>query len=52
MAHWLLDPDTGRPWASAMAVTTVFDLESRKAVALTETELAAWAAASTPGLTI
>ncbi|HKR89487.1 MAG TPA: thioesterase family protein [Phenylobacterium sp.] len=52
MVHWFLDPATGRPWASAEAVAAVFDVEARKTVALTETELAAWAAVITPGLTL
>lgn len=52
MTHWFLDPASGRPWASAEAVAAVFDLETRKTVTLDETELAAWAKASTPGLTL
>jgi acyl-CoA thioester hydrolase len=52
MMHWFLDPATGRPWGSAEAVAAIFDLETRKTVALTETELAAWAEVSVPGLTI
>jgi acyl-CoA thioester hydrolase len=52
MMHWFLDPATGRPWASAEAVAAVFDLETRKTVALTDTELAAWAEVSAPGLTL
>lgn len=52
MIHWFLDPETGRPWAAAEAVAAIFDLETRKTVALTEAELAAWAAASIPDLTI
>ena len=52
MMHWFLDPATGRPWASAEAVSAIFDLETRKTVSLTETELAAWAELSVPGLTI
>lgn len=52
MMHWFLDPATGRPWASAEAVAAVFDLETRKTVALNEAELAAWAEFNTPGLTI
>lgn len=52
MMHWFLDPASGRPWASAEAVAAVFDVEARKTVALTETELAAWAELSAPGLTL
>lgn len=52
MMHWFLDPATGRPWGSTEAVAAIFDPETRKTVALTETELAAWAEVSVPGLTI
>lgn len=52
MIHWFLDPATGRPWASAEAVAAIFDMEARKTVALTESELSAWAKFSVPGLTI
>jgi acyl-CoA thioester hydrolase len=52
MIHWFLDPASGRPWAAAEAVAAIFDLETRKTVALTEPELAAWTAVSIPDLTI
>ena len=52
MIHWILDPASGQPWAAAEAVAAIFDLETRKSVALTEAELIPWAAASVPGLTI
>lgn len=52
MLHWFLDPASGRPWASAEAVAAVFDLETRRTVALTEGELAPWAAVSVEGLTL
>ncbi len=32
IAHWMLDPATGRPWAMAQAVTAPFDLTARKLV--------------------
>ena len=38
--HWLLDPDTGRPWTVAEVVLVVFDLEARKAVPLPDDALA------------
>jgi acyl-CoA thioester hydrolase len=50
--HWFLDPASGQPWASAEAVAAVFDLQTRKTVALTETEVAPRAAASVEGLSI
>jgi acyl-CoA thioester hydrolase len=40
LVHWLLDPDTGRPWASAEAIAVSFDLETRKVIALSDEELA------------
>jgi acyl-CoA thioester hydrolase len=52
MIHWFLDPTTGAPWAAAEAVAAVFDLETRKTIALTETELADWAEVSVPKLAI
>ena len=51
-AYWFLDPQTGLAWASAEGTGVCFDLESRKAIALTEAELGAWRAASTPALSI
>jgi acyl-CoA thioester hydrolase len=52
MVHWFLDPASGRPWATAEAVAAVFDLATRKTVALTEAELIPWAEASVAGLSI
>jgi acyl-CoA thioester hydrolase len=52
MVHWFLDPASGRPWAAAEAVAAVFDLDTRKTVSLTDSELEPWAAASVPGLTL
>lgn len=40
MIHWLLDPDTGRPWGSAEAIAVSFDLETRKLITLSDEELA------------
>jgi acyl-CoA thioester hydrolase len=39
--HWVLDPDSGRPWAVAEAVLVVFDLDLRKTVTLPEEAVAA-----------
>jgi acyl-CoA thioester hydrolase len=52
MRHWLLDPASGRAWASAEAVLAAFDLEARKMVVLSEEELAPWRAALTPQLAL
>ncbi len=32
LVHWILDPVSGRPWASAEAVAITFDLDTRKAI--------------------
>ncbi len=38
--HWMVDPETGRPWATAEAISVAFDLETRKVIAMTDAELA------------
>jgi acyl-CoA thioester hydrolase len=38
--HWMLDPGSGRPWATAEAISVAFDLETRKMIALEGEELA------------
>lgn len=52
MVHWLLDPETGRPYAVGEAVAACLDLETRKLVELSPEALAAVQAAVTPGLTL
>ena len=37
--HWMLDPETGRPWAIAIGVLVPFDLEARKTVTLPDEAL-------------
>lgn len=32
LVHWILDPASGKPWASAEAVAISFDLDTRKAI--------------------
>jgi acyl-CoA thioester hydrolase len=39
--HWMLDPVTGRPWATAVAVAAGLDLDNRKIITLTPDELSA-----------
>ena len=39
--HWVLDPESGRPWVVAEAVLLPFDLEARKGLTLSEPALAA-----------
>jgi acyl-CoA thioester hydrolase len=36
LVHWLLDPETGRPWGTSEAVAITFDLDARKAVLIEE----------------
>jgi acyl-CoA thioester hydrolase len=36
LIHWLLDPETGRPWGQAEQVVLPFDLVDRKMIALPE----------------
>lgn len=52
LTHWMLDPDSGRPWASAEAVAVSFDLEARKIITLSDAEFARVQAEVTPGLTL
>jgi acyl-CoA thioester hydrolase len=49
-AHWLLDPQTGAPWAAVRTVGIALDLDGRRSVALTDEAQAAYHAASVPGL--
>ena len=50
--HWMLDPESGRPWASAEAVVVSFDLDKRKVVDISEEAQAAFRAASPAGLAL
>ncbi len=52
IVHWLLDPISGEPWATAQAVAAVFDLEARKVVERTPEQLEKLSAQAIPGLTI
>ncbi len=38
--HWLLDPATGKAWASAQAISVALDLQARKIITLSDAELA------------
>jgi acyl-CoA thioester hydrolase len=33
LAHWIIDPESGEPWASMEAVALTFDTTTRKAIA-------------------
>ncbi|WP_269715577.1 thioesterase family protein [Caulobacter sp. NIBR2454] len=50
LIHWMVDPDTGRPWGTAKAVATAFDLDARKIVPIGPEASKALAARFTPGL--
>jgi len=50
LVHWLLDPDTGRPWGSAEAIAVSFDLETRKLITLSDEEFARVEADAVRGL--
>lgn len=52
MVHWMLDPASGRPWATAEAIGVSFDLETRKIITLTDEQAAEAAADVTPGLAL
>jgi acyl-CoA thioester hydrolase len=49
-AHWMLDPVSGRPWATAVAVAAAFDLESRTIITASPEDLALARAHVIPGL--
>ena len=50
--HWMVDPQSGRPWASAEAVVVSFDLDRRKVIDISEEAQAAFRAASPDGLAL
>jgi acyl-CoA thioester hydrolase len=52
VVHWMLDPETGRPWASAEAVVVSFDLDKRKVVEISEEAQREFRAASPEGLAL
>lgn len=51
-SHWLLDPETGSPWAAVRTVGIALDLDARRALPLTAEAQAAYRAASVPDLTL
>ena len=50
VAHWMLDPTTGQPWATSEAVAVTFDLDARKVVPISDTARAELAKAAVAGL--
>jgi acyl-CoA thioester hydrolase len=51
-SHWLLDPETGAPWAAVRTVGIALDLDARRSVPLTAEAQAAYRAASVPDLVL
>ncbi|MET3666753.1 thioesterase family protein [Caulobacter sp. 1776] len=52
VAHWMLDPATGRPWATSEAIAITFDLDARKVVPISDTARKALAANEVKGLAL
>jgi acyl-CoA thioester hydrolase len=50
IVHWLIDPVSGQPWATAQAVVANFDLDARKIVSVPAELIAAMQHQVTPGL--
>ena len=50
LVHWLLDPDSGKPWGSAEAIAISLDLEARKIISLSDEDMARTEAAAIEGL--
>ncbi len=50
LRHWMVDPHTGRPWASAENVAVGFDLDTRKVVRLSPEAVAALRPATRPAM--
>lgn len=48
--HWMVDPVSGRPWASAEAVVISFDLDARKVVDISQAAQAEFRRLAIPGL--
>ena len=52
VVHWMVDPISGRPWASAEAVAVSFDLDRRKVIELSAAALDGYRALVSPGLVL
>lgn len=52
VVNWVVDPETGRPWATTEVLLTTFDMEARKMITFTPDQQAAIAAHQVPGLTL
>ena len=52
LVHWMLDPQTGRPWATAEAVAIALDLEARKVIPISAEDQERLRGRIVPGLTL
>jgi acyl-CoA thioester hydrolase len=50
VVHWLIDPTSGRPWASAEMVSLFLDLKARRSLSLSDEALKAMAIVPNGGL--
>lgn len=52
VVHWVIDPDSGQPWATGEAIAVALDLTTRKIAAANEASRAALSARLIEGLTL
>jgi acyl-CoA thioester hydrolase len=52
LVHWMLDPETGRPWATAEAIAIALDLETRKIIPISVGDQVRLSGRVTPGLAL
>ena len=52
LAHWILDPESGKPWATSMAVAATLDLDARKIVPVSPAARKRLNAGAIPDLTL
>ncbi len=52
LVHWVLDPESGRPWATAEAIAIALNLETRKIIPITAGDQARLRGRVTPGLAL
>jgi acyl-CoA thioester hydrolase len=52
IVHWLLDPETGKPWATSTAVAGTMDLDTRKLIPISPAAQSALKVLAIDGLTL
>jgi acyl-CoA thioester hydrolase len=52
LVHWMLDPETGAPWAVSEAVAAIFDLDARKILPASPQAMAGLQSLVVDGLTL